>query len=76
MPDRLPDHNTICYKLTPALWDMWWSCSHVRNTKTLLRRGLTWATAIDPEARPLSLSETRRNHGPNAIKAGRSESAG
>ena len=28
----------------------------------------TWATAINPEACPLSLSETRRANGPNAGK--------
>ena len=36
--------------------------------KALLRRGLTWATAMNPKARPLSLSETRRDHGPNTSR--------
>ena len=29
---------------------------------------MTWATAINPKTRPLSLGETRRVHGPNRIK--------
>ena len=40
----------------------------LENTKALLRRGLTWATAMNPKARPLSLSETRRDHGPNTSR--------